>query len=202
MRTIMFNSLLTRDPEQRRQAIRLISRVTKRLARIAYPPDTPNTLASHRSSVSSIQDGASGIGWDAMARAAAGISNLNLNHSAEMPPSPEELTSASTDDETRLRVRTHSRQDSWTVPVSPSVDENHLLRRLAVLPTDDATGDADDDVPYGPSELEEARELYKHIVLTVLRLSIDCPFEDVRTSFTELLAKLEASDKARWAGRG
>ncbi|RKP08036.1 PA26 p53-induced protein-domain-containing protein, partial [Thamnocephalis sphaerospora] len=117
MRTALFNSLQTRDAEQRRQAIRAINRVVKVLARVAYPADTPATLTSHRSSVSSINEGLPAVGVDPLPRTSAGLG----------------------------------------------------------------------------AESEEARELYKNVLLTVLRLSIDCPFEDVRTSFTELLAKLKAN---------
>ncbi|KAI8051522.1 PA26 p53-induced protein-domain-containing protein [Syncephalis plumigaleata] len=174
MRTALFNPLLTRDVEQRRQTLRSIGRFVKTLARVAYPADAPGTLASHRSSISSVNDAAQTNTTTSSPYGEDTPQSPDSTQDVELSTSPEAasgmLSSEAADIPLRPRARAHSRHESWTVPMSPLLDDEDVLRRMVQLP---------------------ACYLYKQILLTIIRLSVDCPFEDVRRSFTELLEKLK-----------
>ncbi|EXX67033.1 PA26-domain-containing protein [Rhizophagus irregularis] len=186
-RVALFNGLLTTDPKERANASDRITQLLKNLAKESYPSETAGTVISasgDRENVSGVSSPLNNVLVTPLSSLSPFNSPLFTDGSgsasaSSYAPSPN-IHHSHANEGVDSENFGYVNQMEFQRNGFPDGASDHSRRNSA-----------DENSPDDIEKSEEERKEYlRLLILAMLRMSIDCPFSDVRNSFNRCLKRL------------
>jgi hypothetical protein len=188
-RVALFNGLLTKDPRDRANASDRITQLLRNLAKESYPSETAGTVVS----TTGDREIVSGV--------SSPLNNVLVTPLSSLSPFNSPLftdgsgsASASSHAPSPNIHHTYANEGVDSENFGGDVNQMEFQRNGipdGLVSDHSRRNSADENYPDDIEKSEEERKEYlRLLILAMLRMSIDCPFADVRNSFNRCLKKL------------